>query len=122
VGLSQEKVVYLESIDPENNRARWYRITLERSLWEWQVVREWGRIGQKGKRLTRAVRDYQEAERMIQRLLAIRKKRGYFEGKGIGNGFDSRRSSIHFGKAWDDDHDEAAKVDVLLPGVGACLG
>lgn len=41
--------LYLERRDPARNRQRFYAITVTRTLFDgWALVREWGRIGQRG--------------------------------------------------------------------------
>lgn len=41
--------LYLTRVDASQNMARYYRMTLQPTLFgEWSVVREWGRIGRGG--------------------------------------------------------------------------
>ena len=41
--------VYLTRVDASQNMARYYRMTVQPTLFgEWSVVREWGRIGRGG--------------------------------------------------------------------------
>ena len=67
-------VIYFESIDPERNRHRWYRIDAELTLFGGVVRREWGRVGQKGRWVQHDVESYQEA---VQQIKRTRKKHGY---------------------------------------------
>ncbi|MCB2181256.1 MAG: WGR domain-containing protein [Desulfobulbaceae bacterium] len=69
--------VYLESIDPKCNRARWYRLTATITLFGGAVTREWGRIGQKGRCHTLQVGSFTEAKRLVQRILRVRERHGY---------------------------------------------
>ena len=41
--------IHLERREPARNRQRFYAITVTRTLFDgWALVREWGRIGQRG--------------------------------------------------------------------------
>lgn len=70
--------VYLTRVDASQNMARYYRMTVQPTLFgEWSVVREWGRIGRSGQ--VRAVpyqseREATEAMAMIERQ---KSRRGY---------------------------------------------
>ncbi|OEU82315.1 MAG: hypothetical protein BA865_01270 [Desulfobacterales bacterium S5133MH4] len=70
-------VIYFESIDPKRNRHRWYRIGAELTLFGGVVRREWGRVGQKGRRVQHEFESYQEAILQIKRIMRTRKKHGY---------------------------------------------
>ncbi|MEA1867289.1 MAG: WGR domain-containing protein [Thermodesulfobacteriota bacterium] len=72
-----KNTIYLESIDPKRNRHRWYRIDAELTLFGGVVRREWGRVGQKGRRVERTLESYQEAVLQIKRIMDVRKKHGY---------------------------------------------
>ena len=72
-----KSTIYLESIDPKRNRHRWYRIEAEVTLFGGVVRREWGRVGQKGRRIERDIESYQEAIFQIKRIMDVRKKHGY---------------------------------------------
>ena len=72
-----KSTIYLESIDPKRKRHRWYRIDAELILFGGVVRREWGRVGQKGRRVERELESYQEAILQIKRITQTRKKHGY---------------------------------------------
>ncbi len=72
-----KNTIYLESIDPKRNRHRWYRIEAEVTLFGGVVRREWGRVGQKGRRIEHELESYQEAVLQINRIMDIRKNHGY---------------------------------------------
>jgi predicted DNA-binding WGR domain protein len=84
--------IYLESIDEEQNRRRWYRLSAEVDLFGGVVVCEWGRIGRRGRRLEKACATYREARKEIRRILRIRERHGYRRAagpsrkRGIGEG------------------------------------
>jgi predicted DNA-binding WGR domain protein len=75
--------LHLVRVDPERNMARFYAITLERSLFgDVTINRRWGRVGTKGRnRLDRFV---SEQEALNHFLLVLRKKRarGYHPKNG----------------------------------------
>ena len=72
-----KSTIYLESIDPKRNRHRWYRIEAELTLFGGVVRREWGRVGQKGRRIEHEIKSYQEAIFRVKRIIDTRKKHGY---------------------------------------------
>jgi len=62
--------IYMESIDPAKNRRRWYRVTIQGFL----VIREWGRIGQVGRR---TIETAGNPEARAAQLVTQKKRRGY---------------------------------------------
>ena len=72
-----KSTIYLESIDPKRNRHRWYRIEAESTLFGGVVRQEWGRVGQKGRRIEHELESYQETVLQIKRIMQTRKKHGY---------------------------------------------
>jgi len=72
-----KSTIHLESIDPKRNRHRWYRIEAEVTLFGGVVRREWGRVGQKGRRIEHELESYHEAVLQIKRIMQTRKKHGY---------------------------------------------
>jgi len=72
-----KNTIYLESIDLKRNRHRWYRIEAEVTLFGGVVRREWGRVGQEGRRVEHDIKSYQEAVLQIKRIMDVRKKHGY---------------------------------------------
>ena len=70
--------VTLRLIDPEKNRARFYRLDIQPDLFgNACLVREWGRIGHSGKVLIRAYPTTTDAERALGRLQRRKMNRGY---------------------------------------------
>ncbi|MGR8932136.1 MAG: WGR domain-containing protein [Gammaproteobacteria bacterium] len=75
--------IYLERRDPEKNLARFYALTVTRTIFgDCAVIREWGRIGSPG-----TVRedwfDTEDAAQAAKREIFRRKeKRGYFNPDG----------------------------------------
>lgn len=54
--VQSQPVLRFESVDHEHNRARFYTLGLQRTLWgEMAVVCTWGRIGGPGRSLARIV-------------------------------------------------------------------
>lgn len=69
------------SIDPDQNRYRWYAITIQPTLWEtWECWSTWGRIGQRprGRRLL-ADGPYEDVLAIAQRQRRRKERRGYLE-------------------------------------------
>ncbi len=68
----------LESIDPTKNRARFYTLAWQPTLWDGgALVCTWGRIGGRGRSLTRFFPDRQSAQPLIERIIKRRVRRGY---------------------------------------------
>lgn len=68
---------YLESVDPDCNRQRWYRLCADWTLFGGRIVSEWGRIGRKGGRRVKECSTYREAMREVNRILRLRERHGY---------------------------------------------
>lgn len=68
---------YLTSIDPEQNRRRFYSITMQPALFGFSLTKHWGRIGTKGKKLTSTFDSMDRTNEEIKRLLQVREKHGY---------------------------------------------
>lgn len=66
--------IYLESIDLEKNRRRWYMVTTGPGLFGQTVVREWGRIGSRGRRIIETVPD---PEARAAEIVESKIRRGY---------------------------------------------
>ena len=74
--------LYLERRDPACNMARFYRLSIERTLFgDVALVRDWGRIGTDGRRVSLPFPD--EAEAVVEFLAVARSKlrRGYRPGR-----------------------------------------
>ena len=67
------------SIDPEHNRARFYELLIQPTLWgEVSLIRQWGRIGGGGgQRQITFHQEWLSAEAEFGALIAHRMKRGY---------------------------------------------
>ena len=66
--------ILLERRDPENNRARFYAVSVAPTLFgQWALVREWGRIGHPGTVRADWFATEDEAETARERLA----RRGY---------------------------------------------
>jgi predicted DNA-binding WGR domain protein len=62
------------------NMARFYIVSVERSLLDgFTLVREWGRIGTRGRRRNDLFEHYRDALSAYEWLLRAKLKRGYFE-------------------------------------------
>ncbi len=69
---------YLTSIDPKQNRHRFYHITIQPGLFgNFCLIRRWGRVGSEGRRFSRSFETIEDLNKEIQRLLKMRERRGY---------------------------------------------
>jgi len=73
-----QPLLRFESIGRERNRARFYILSLQTTLWgEVAFVCSWGRVGGPGRSLARVVGDCGEAAAVFEKAAARRIKRGY---------------------------------------------
>ncbi len=70
---------YLEKRDPARNMQRYYRVSVAPTLFgEFALVREWGRIGQRGgSRMECWFDSEEEAQRFGQAMAEAKRRRGY---------------------------------------------
>ncbi len=69
---------YLTNIDPNQNRYRFYHITIQPGLFgNFCLIRRWGRVGSEGRRLSQSFETINELNKEIQKLLRIKKRKGY---------------------------------------------
>lgn len=70
--------VYLTRVDPDQNTARFYAMSLQPTLFgECAVVREWGRIGRGGQVKATPYPTREEAEQVLARLERLKQQKGY---------------------------------------------
>ena len=70
--------VNLTHIDPERNMARFYGIEVQPTLFgEVSVLRNWGRIGTKGRGMMVTYEDENQAAAALQKLDKQKRRRGY---------------------------------------------
>lgn len=68
----------LKRIDPARNMRRFYRMSIERDLFGGvHLVREWGRIGSRGRVLVEQHEDEGKAMTALLKLASAKKRRGY---------------------------------------------
>lgn len=68
----------LTQIDPEQNRARFYTVTLTETLFgEVALLRNWGRLGTRGQTLLETHATAAEAAAAAEKLAARKRRRGY---------------------------------------------
>lgn len=73
--------VYLTRVDDAKNMARYYRMSLQPTLFgEWAVVREWGRIGRGGQVRTSPHPSESEAALAMAAIERLKTRRGYSSG------------------------------------------
>ncbi len=70
--------VYLTRVDASQNMARYYRMSVQPTLFgEWSVVREWGRIGRGGQVRTSPYLSESEAAQAVATIERQKVRRGY---------------------------------------------
>ncbi len=74
-----QDVAYLEKRDPARNMLRYYRVSVTPTLFgEFAMVREWGRIGQRGgSRMECWFASEEEARRSGLAMAEAKRRRGY---------------------------------------------
>jgi len=71
-------IVSLERIDPERNAFRYYVLSIEPTLFEEpSLVREWGRVGRRGRRIVELCPDAAAAKVRLETWLSRKRRRGY---------------------------------------------
>jgi predicted DNA-binding WGR domain protein len=81
--MSTEAATYLHRIDPARNMARFYKLSVGRSLFgDIAVVREWGRIGTIGRVRIDLFADENEALVALDAIERAKTRRGYREMGG----------------------------------------
>ncbi|MEO5324414.1 WGR domain-containing protein [Mesorhizobium sp. CC13] len=76
----QHLALHLQRRDPARNMARFYRLSIEPTLFgDVALVREWGRIGTHGRRRLDLFASGHEADRALRALQAAKIRRGYRE-------------------------------------------
>lgn len=70
--------IRLEKHAPEKNQYRFYRLDMQPTLFgEWSVVREWGRIGRKGRVVTDTFLTFEQASESLGQKAVEKRRRGY---------------------------------------------
>lgn len=70
--------VQLRRLDPARNMKRYYRMTVQADLFGGaSLIREWGRIGQRGQLLVESHPDEGQAITALLRLARAKQRRGY---------------------------------------------
>lgn len=74
-----QDIAYLEKRDAMRNMQRYYRVSVAPTLFgDWAMVREWGRIGQRGgSRMECCFASEEEARRFAQAMTNAKLRRGY---------------------------------------------
>jgi predicted DNA-binding WGR domain protein len=72
--------IHLHRIDPTRNMARFYRVSIETTLFDETIVRRnWGRIGTGGQSITLVVEEVAQARVIAARLCDATRRRGYMD-------------------------------------------
>jgi predicted DNA-binding WGR domain protein len=73
--------LFLERVDPSLNMARYYRLSLEPSLFgDAALVIEWGRLGTRGRRRLRLFPAMDAAIESWRKIEIAKRRRGYIDG------------------------------------------
>lgn len=72
-------VTLLLSVDPEQNRFRFFRLELEEHTDRVELHRVWGRIGTEGRREVQRFTSIEAARTELERIVGRRARRGYVE-------------------------------------------
>ena len=73
-----QHTVVLRRVEPEQNVARFYALTIERDLFERIVlVRHWGRVGTQGRKRSDDCASEEKAAEALEKLAALKRRRGY---------------------------------------------
>ncbi len=76
--LPEAKPVHLIHVNPELNMARFYGIDIQPTLFgEMSVLRNWGRIGTKGRGMMVTFEDAAQATEALVKLEKQKRRRGY---------------------------------------------
>lgn len=73
------RTIYLTSIDPARNRFRFYRMAMRVDLFGGRLIKEWGRIGRRGRKKVETFKQYPLAFHEWDRTLRKRYRHGYTE-------------------------------------------
>ena len=69
---------HLTHVDPGQNMARFYRMTMQPTLFgEWSLVREFGRIGSPGRVVATNHHTFAQASAALESLRAAKERKGY---------------------------------------------
>ena len=72
------QAIFLRRIDPERHAARFYSLVVERDLFGRVVlIRNWGRIGTRGRELVEERESEEHALKAMQKLVERKRRRGY---------------------------------------------
>jgi predicted DNA-binding WGR domain protein len=83
--MQTEDAIHLHRIDPTRNMARFYRLSSTTSLFgDICVVREWGRIGRRGRLHIDLYERAEEAIAARDALSRAKRRRGYRDANGVG--------------------------------------
>ena len=70
--------LHVQRIDAARNMARYYRLTLEPTLFgNVSVIRHWGRIGTRGQELVHVVENEKQALTLFLDILREKRRKGY---------------------------------------------
>jgi len=87
--------LHLRCIDPSKNKRRFYSLSVQRTLFgEWELVREWGRIGRAGRMRHDPYRSAGEALDALRTLARTKSRRGYVDAFHVRDLFYNERRQV----------------------------
>ncbi|WP_127071442.1 WGR domain-containing protein [Pelagibacterium lentulum] len=79
--IAQHFRLYIERRDRDRNLARFYALSIERTLFcQACLIRRWGRIGTRGQTVQHSFDDEMKAVDLFLKLLRTKRMRGYRPG------------------------------------------
>ena len=77
-GAALVQMLVLDRIEPAANMARYYVLSIEPTLWgELSLIREWGRIGRRGRSRVELHSNQASATEALEIWLERKRRRGY---------------------------------------------
>ena len=70
--------IYMECVIPEKNRRAFYRLIATRDLFTYTLIRNWGRIGARGRLRVDRFDDEPNMTRSMGQILKKRLRHGYY--------------------------------------------
>jgi predicted DNA-binding WGR domain protein len=75
-----QHTLVLRRVDPEHQVARFYMLAIEQDLFGTvRLVRNWGRIGTRGRELADVFDTEEQAAKALEALAAVKRRRGYHD-------------------------------------------
>ena len=84
MSLREQAPVHLRRIDPAQNMRRFYCLTVQPTLFGGaSLIRDWGRIGTRGRTMIETFDKANGAEKAFDRLERTKRRRGYRDAANV---------------------------------------